>query len=355
VWGRKGRLKIGNFATLTFEQARAEAKRVLGRVALGEDPMAKRRAQRLGGARTQRAVIDDYLAMKQATLRPASLRGARLYLLGGYFKPLHASAITDIARADVALRLNAIIRDSGPITARAARAALSTFFTWAMKQGIVEGNPVIGTEDPGPGESRERVLKDAELAAIWRACGEDDYGKIIRLLMLTGCRRNEIGGLRQNEIDRDSATITLPADRVKNAHTHTLPLLPLAQRIIDSVAERTGRDSLFGDRSAAGFTAWSAAKAELDKRLGSKVAAWRLHDLRRTAATWLAEHGNIEPHIIEATLNHYSGHRAGVAGTYNRAPYERQIKNALSVWADHLQSIISGGKRKIVPFPQTSA
>ena len=351
--GRYRRMTIGDYPKVSAEEARVAARKIFGRVAHGEDPMAERQAQRLGAARTLRAVIDDYLAMKQATLRPASLRGARLYLLGGYFKPLHASAIPDITRGDVAVRLNAIIRDSGPITARAARAALSAFFAWAWKQGIVELNVVAGTEDPGPGESRERVLKDAELAAIWRACGEDDYGKIIRLLMLTGCRRDEIGGLQRTEIGKDEKgkpIITLPAERVKNKRTHTLPLLPLVQSIIDSIEPRAGRDSLFGDRSSAGFTAWSAAKANLDSRLKG-VAHWRIHDLRRTVATKMADLG-VEPHVIEAAVNHQSGRKAGVAGVYNRSTYEKQIKIALAKWEDHLRSLIEGGRRKVLNFPQ---
>jgi integrase len=354
VKGRYRRMTIGNYPKVSAEDARTAAKKIFGRVAHGEDPMAERQAQRLGAARSLRAVIDDYLAMKQATLRPASLRGTRLYLLGGYFRPLHASAITDITRADVAVRLNAIIKDSGPITARAARAALSAFFAWAWKQGIVEQNVVAGTEDPGPGESRERVLKDAELAAIWRACGDDDYGKIIRLLMLIPCRRQEIGGLRCNEIGKDEKgkpTITLPAERVKNKQTHTLPLLPLAQEIIDSIKPRAGRDSLFGDRSSAGFTRWSAGKADLDKQLKGKVADWRLHDLRRTVATKMGDLG-VEPHVIEAAVNHQSGHKAGVAGIYNRSTYEKQIKTALAKWEDHLRSLIEGGRRKVLNFPQ---
>jgi integrase len=349
--GRNRRMTIGDYAKLSAEEARTAAKAILGQVLLGKDPMAEKQAQRLGAARTLRAVIDDYLAMKQATLRPNSLRGARLYLTGDYFRRLHASGISDVTRADVALCLNAIIQKSGSITARAARAALSAFFAWAWKQGIVEQNVVAGTEDPGPGESRERVLKDAELAAIWRACGDDHYGNIIRLLMLTACRRDEIGGLRWNEIDRDKATITLPAERVKNRHSHTLPILPLAQRIIASIEPRAGRDSLFGDRSSAGFTAWSEAKANLDSRLKG-MAHWRLHDLRRTAATWMAEHGHVQPHVIEAVLNHYDGHRSGTHGRYNRAPYEQQIRAALALWNDHLRSLIAGDRRKVLHFAQ---
>jgi integrase len=272
-------------------------------------------------------------------------------LLGGYFRPLHPAAINDISRADIAVRINAVTRDNGPIVARAARAALAAFFTWAMRQGLTEGNPIIGT-DPGPTQrSRERVLSGSEISAIWHACGElNDFGKIVRLLICIPCRRQEIGALTWNEVDRNNGMLVLSSTRTKNKRELRLPLLPLAQSIIDSVPERDGRDFLFGDRSSQGFTAWSKFKAILDKRLGNKVAAWGLHDLRRTTATWLAEHGNIEPHIIEAVLGHFSGHRSGVHGVYNRAPYERQIKNALAVWSDHLQSIASRGRPKVVSY-----
>jgi integrase len=196
-------------------------------------------------------------------------------------------------------------------------------------------------------------LKDTELAAIWRACKDDDFGRIVRLLICTACRREEIGGLRWGEIDRDSGTITLPKERVKNNHEHVLPLTPPALEIIGSVKEQVGRTHLFGDRSSTGFTTWYVAKHDLDDRLG-EMAQWNLHDIRRGVATWLAEN-NIEPHVIEAILNHYSGHRGGVAGIYNRAKYVRQIRSALSLWDDHLRSLLDGGERKVLPFlPQAA-
>ena len=99
-------------------------------------------------------------------------------------------------------------------------------------EGVVEQNPVVGTRDPGKATSHDRVLKDAEIAAIWRACGDDDYGRIIKLLICFGMRREEAGGLRHGEIDLDAGTITLPAERVKNGHAHVLPLLGLARTII---------------------------------------------------------------------------------------------------------------------------
>ena len=348
--GRQRRLTVAQFDKLKAEQARGAAKLIFAKVALGEDPAATKEKERASGARTLRTIVVDYLAMKESTLRPESYRITKGYLLTGYhFRPLHSSAIAAIDRADIAPCLNKIIRESGRVTASRARAALSTLFVWAMKQGHCDRNPVAATEDPGPAEARERVLSDSEIGAIWNACGEDDYGKIIKLLVLTACRREEIGGLRWTEIDRDAATITLPASRVKNGHEHTLPLTTLALEIIGSIEQVVGRDHLFGDRSVNGFTGWGAAKDDLDQRL-DKVAEWRLHDLRRSVATWLAEHGDVEPHVIEAILNHYSGHRSGDAGTYNRAKYARQMRAALSLWDDHLRSLLDGRGRKVLPF-----
>ena len=112
--------------------------------------------------------------------------------------------------------------------------------------------------------------------------------------------------------------------------------------------QRVGRDHLFGTRSADGLSHWHA-KADLDRQLGAAVAPWRLHDLRRTAATRMADLG-VQPHIIEAVLNHYSGHRAGVAGIYNRSAYEREVRTALALWADHVRALVDGDGRKIVPI-----
>lgn len=360
--GRTRRSKIGDVEKLNAAEARKAAKKMLAKVVLGNDPQAEKAKARLI-ARTLRSVADEYLEMKnfeveKGKYRASSYRVCKLYLTGkAYFGPLHSTTITEISLMDVASRLNAITRNNGSVTSGRARSALSSVFTWAMQQGLMgahPNNPVIGTKKPEDGKSRERVLTDAELAAIWWACNEDDYGRITRLLMLTACRREEIGGLRWSEIDLEMGVLTLPAARVKNKHEHKLPLLPMALSIIGAIPERVGRDHLFGDRSNMGFTHWSARKADLDARLGDKVAQWGLHDLRRSVATWMAGYGDVEPHIIEAVLNYYSGHRSGVAGTYNRARYERQIRAALALWADHLQSVVEGGERKIVPFHKTA-
>src|SRR5262249_32826191 len=114
-------------------------------------------------------------------------------------------------------------------------------------------------------------------------------------------------------------------------------------RAIIAAVPRRSRDHLFGDRAGAGFTSWSRGKQDLDRRLGASVRAWRVHDLRRSVATGMADIG-IDPHIIEATLNHFSGHRRGVAGIYNRAKYERQIRESLVRWSEHVAELVEGRK-----------
>jgi integrase len=353
--GRTRRVLLGSADVLTVEQARGQAKKLLAKVALGEDPQGEREAARRQQTRTLRSVVEIYLAAKRTSLRPASLRVTKLYLTGAaYFGPLHSTPIDKITRADVASCLGVIARKSGTTTASRARSALSTLFAWAMGEGLCEANAVIGTNKPADPPARDRVLTDSELAAIWNACEGDDHGRIIRLLALTGARRQEIAGMRWSEIDLPAGTWTLPKERAKNGRALTLPLPPLALEIINTVPQIVGRDQLFGARAQAGFTQWDLHKRRLNGRLGGKVKAWRPHDLRRTVATRMADLG-VQPHVIEAVLNHYSGHRRGVAGIYNRSPYEREMRAALALWADYVAAMVSGGERRVVAFPQQSA
>jgi integrase len=352
--GASRRMLIGG-GELTAEQARGKARKVLAKVSLGEDPQADKVARRTKDQVTMRAIVEQYLADRASNWRAPTLRDNRRYLTAApYFGPLHSMAVDKIGRRDVASRIITIKRDHGPIVAGAARAKLSAFFTWGMQQGLCESNPVIGTEQPKRAEPRARVLSDAELAGIWRACAEDgDHGRIIRLLILLGSRRAEIGGMAWSELDLDALqpTWTLPSSRSKNDRPHTVPLLPMTLDIIRSVPQMATRDQLFGSRSAGGFVGWGKFKAKIDMRSG--VSKWTVHDIRRTVATRMNDIG-IAPHVVEQILNHVSGHRAGVAGVYNRSSYEREVRTALAQWHDHLRTLVEGGERKILGFPATA-
>ena len=242
--------------------------------------------------------------------------------------------------------IRAIASGRSAPTAAAARRALSAFFSWAVGEGFLNDgtNPVDGTRCPADSVPRDHTPIESELVAIWNGCGDEDFGRIVRLLILLGNRRQEVGGMRWSEIDLTAGVWVLPAERSKNRRSLTVVLPPPALAIIQSTP-KTNRDCLFGNRAGSGFTGWTSAKAELDRRLGSAVRPWRLHDLRRGVATGLIDLG-IAPHVVEACLNHYSGHRAGVAGVYNKSDYTRQIAAALARWSEHVLRPCRGARKQ---------
>jgi integrase len=347
--GHTRRITIGGADKVTPGEAREAARKILARVALGHDPQGEKQAKRQQAAHIVRSTVAAYLEAKQSEWRPVSLRITKLYLLTGpYFRPLHPLAISAVTRTDVATCIRAIARKHSTATAAAARRALSAFFAWAIADGLIGdgSNPVDGSHRPADPTPRDRVLAAAELVAIWNACGDDEHGRIMRLLILLGSRRQEVGGMRWSELNLEAGTWTLPAGRSKNRRAHTIALPAAALAIIKSVPQQAGRDCLFGDRADDGFTSWSNSKVELDRRLAGAVN-WKLHDVRRTVATHMADIG-IEPHVIEACLNHYSGHRRGVAGVYNRSNYERAVTAALARWSEHVLALVEGRESNVV-------
>jgi integrase len=318
---------IGRHGPLTPDTARAKAKQLLGVVAGGLDPFA----QALSGEGFP-AAIDRYLERKRGSLRPSSFNLTEHYLRG-HAEPLHSLRLAQIDRRKVAALLGEVETSSGPASRNRLRSALSAFFNWCVTEGLLETNPVTGTAKAAEGGSRERVLTQDELRQLWRALGDDKFSDVVRLLLLTGQRRNEIGKLQWGEIDLARKLIVLASGRTKNGRQHEVPLSAQALAIIEGMPRRNSSDFLFGKR---GFSDWAAVKAKLDQRAG--IAPWTLHDLRRTCATQLGELG-IQPHHIEAILNHYSGHRAGVAGVYQRAKYEGEMRAALQRWADWIEGI----------------
>jgi integrase len=351
--GRTRRYTLGAFEKLAPPDARRAAKKILGIVAVGGDPQNEKVQARLAEVHTLRSTIDKYLAARKSELRPASYKVTALYLTNPrYFGPLHRAAITAIGHADVAARISAIKRDVSPTTARQARTALSGLFAWAAGEGLMgnaPANPLLLTNVPAAPPPRERVLKDAELVAIWKACSDDDFGRIVRLLTLLGSRRAEVGGMRRSEIDAEAGAWLLPSARAKNKCSMLIPLSGPALKIINEVTPRPGRDCLFGDRSPAGFVAWTKRKHALDRHLGDAVSPWNIHDLRRTTASRMGDLG-VQPHVIEAVLNHQGGHKRGVAGIYNRSIYANEVKAALALWAEHVMALVEERGAKVVPL-----
>ena len=263
-------------------------------------------------------------------------------------KRLHALAVEVIDRRTIAVLLGEIAEKSGPFAANRTRASLSGFFSWLIREGIVEANPILATNEAIEGPPRTRVLSDDELAAIWNALGDDQYSSIVKLLLLTGCRREEIASLRWSEVDLDRAIATLPGERTKNRREHLVPLSAHALTVLAAQTRRVNpdgapRDLIFG-RGEGGWKNWSACKDELNARIHPPISGWNLHDFRRSVSTSLHQQFDTAPFLVELILGH-SGVQTGVAGIYNRANYVDQRRVALTRWADHIVGLATGEKK----------
>jgi integrase len=223
----------GRHGHLTPDQARNIAKTKLGQAAQGHDPFADQ--AKLRSSEVLGTAIERYFARRRKALKPKSLVEVHRHLLGNA-KRFHRLRLTEVTKGKVAELLHDIEERSGIVARNRLRSSLSAFFTWAITEGLLEANPVTGTAKANEGGPRERVLTEAELAEVWLALSSlaNPFSDIVRLLILTGQRRQEIGALRWDEIDFDSAVITLPPSRTKNNRQHELPLTPQARAILKS-------------------------------------------------------------------------------------------------------------------------
>ena len=326
--GQQKFLTIGRHGRWTPIGARREAKRLLGLIASGRDPST-------GDAPTLGAAAQQFLERQAHRLRPRTLIEVKRHLLV-HAKPLHGLRITKLDRRAIAARLSAIETASGASVRNRVRASLSTLLKWCIHEGWLDLNPVAATARAVDSPSRDRVLTNAEIKALWGALNNDQFGAVFKLLLLTAQRRTEIGDLKWDEIDFDRALIVLPSERTKNRKRHEIPLSAPALAILRAQPRFSGRDFVFGFDGRAGFANWYRAKQQLSAVIS---APWRLHDLRRTAATRMIDLGTA-PHVVEAVLNHYDGHRSGVAGIYNRSEYGPEKAAALSRWADALLAVV---------------
>lgn len=369
VGARQRRVTLGRTATLDPDRARRAAREVLAKADLGHDAQAERRERQAKATVTFGTVAQLYLDRVVAKQRPRSQVECRRHLQRDW-KPFGTHGIDEIGRRAVAARLQGLAEEHGPIASNRARATLSAFYAWAIGQGLADSNPVVGTSRIGVERPRERVLAAAEIRCIWAAVGDDDLGRIVKLLLLTGQRRGEVAAMTWAELDLDRGVWSMAAERTKNELPHDVPLSTQAKARIEEIVPRPGRRLLFGDGDGP-FSGWTKARRRLDQRIARQraearlgrplapgelpkpddaLAPWTLHDLRRTVVTGMNELG-IAPHVVEAVVNHVSGRaKAGVAGVYNRAVYAMEKRAALQAWADHLDEVLGLGERKVVPL-----
>lgn len=347
VHGRTKRVTLGSTKVFDAHAARAAAKDVMAKVRLGGDPAKEKNERREEATRdTLGSLVAPFLARQQKRLKPRSYYETVRHITK-HALPLHHQPIKAIDRRMVAQLLERLEANNGPGASNRVRTSLSAMFTWAVKAGHIEFNVVCNTNKAIENGPRERVLTDIELGAIWRALEDDDHGAVMKLLILTGARREEIAGLRWAELRLDEAVIRLPKERTKNSRAHDIPLAPQALAMLKA-RRRNGSELVFEQGS------YSRGKHALDQRLGGAIAHWTPHDFRRTISTRL--HGvpfSVQPHVIEALLGHVDGHRRGVAGVYNHQLYVPERTVALVAWGEHVERIAAGAA--VIDLPRKAA
>jgi len=304
-----------------------------------------RKAKDLGFSDYADRFVEDCLKERW----PASWKDGK-GLLDGHAKPvLRSKPLPDVDRADVRAALD---HAKGKVaTRRNLFAVLRRLFRWAVSQGDLEHNPLEGMEPPALPKSRDRVLADWELKLAFDAAGKEEvpFRVLIRLLILTGQRLEELAGARWEELDRAEALLRIPASRAKNRRATDVPLSAEVLNELDGLAgaKWPRRGLVFTTTGKTPVSGFSRAKRRLDKRMGElaheaqeerQVEAWRYHDLRRTFATGMQRLG-VRFEVTEALLNHVGSARSGVAGVYQRHDWKQEKQAALSAWGAFVVSL----------------
>lgn len=343
--GRLRRLTLGTYPRMKLQKARKEAMAALRAVDGGADPATEKRTQRLG--ETVGDLAKDYIEKYAKKFKKSWPDDDRM-LNAEVLPHWKARKVRELTRRDVRQLIEAIAERGSPITANRCLALVRKMLNFAIEQDWIEANVASLIQRPGQERSRDRVLNDDEIRMVWEACADERPAMcaLMRLRLVTAQRGGELASITWNEID--GAWLTLRAAATKNKRAHRVYLTKLAREILATVprvhdewvfAGRTDRAPM-GDAKKAG----SRIGARVLEALQADDATvetfdFRAHDLRRTAATRMAESG-IAQSTIAKVLNHAEG---GPRATqvYNRYEYDREKQVALETWSRDLRRILS--------------
>lgn len=363
------RLTLGRWPAVGVAEARGLAQKALLTAAKGRDPALLKREQQEQSADRFEAVAAEFVE-RRCRLRKLRTAGEIEVMIGKYLLPAWSGRrISTITKHDVLKVVDAIADRGHGRQANKVLGLVKQMFSWAEQRGLVERNVAAGIPKPHAEKSRDRVLSDAELAAVWRAVEPMGWPwcPFIRLLTLLGQRRSEVATMRWQDLDLDAGLWRMPGELTKMGRSRELPLPGAAVKLLKALPRVDGPGGfvfpsgrLGSARAVSGF---SKAKRRLDaEMLGllQKEAAdlggdptkvnldpWRLHDLRRSVATGLQRLG-VRLEVTEAVLGHVSGSRAGVVGVYQRHQYLPEQRVALERWAQHVARLIGGEGAKVV-------
>jgi integrase len=330
VGRNRKRVTIGRYPIVTLSEARARARELIAERVLGKDDVPSLKFEDAIPIFIASRYGDDYVkpGTKEETER----------LLRRYFLPKfrHEQLVT-IKTHEVANIIDKLHKT--PSTAHHAFGAIRLFFRWAEGRQYVLRSPCAVLQPPPTSMPRDRVLSCDEIKAVLTAVREDNgtFPTIVELLLLTGQRRGEIMNLRAEWIDWEGRTITFPAKVTKNKRQHTIPFGPRAEELLRRGEAKGMLFPALGTNGKRPYGGWSKSKAGLDERC--LLPYWTLHDLRRTFATNLAALG-VPVHVTEKALNHVSGTMGGIVAVYQRHTYEKEIRDAMTVWGTCLDDLM---------------
>jgi integrase len=347
------RLTLGRYPAVSLTDAREAARTAMENAAKGIDP---RRIREIEVAENRRQAELTFASVTSDFLKKYAERRLRASTVAEYKRAFARAKewndwpVKDIARRDIIKLLDGLEAKGQGTTADLTFAYLRRFFGWAVDRDILEASPCDRLRRDRNTVARDRVLTEAEIRDVWSAFDKIGYpfGPMFKILLLTGQRRSEVAAMRWDELRDWSGKAPywdIPGDRTKNGLAHIVPIVPEAKALIDGCLK--DGPYVFSTTGKTPSTGYSRAKANVDKmivearekREEDPMPAWRLHDLRRTVVTLLNERLGIQPHIVEALVNHLSGFRSGVAGIYNRAEYLDERRAALGRWADYVAQV----------------
>lgn len=324
------RMKLGVYSRLSLATAREKAVELLRQVDEGIDPTKRRRTPNM----RVEAVCRQFISL-HAQARNRSWREAERILEREFIAPFAQRDVREIKRYDVLEIMDAAIARGSGYQANRILSHVRKFFNWCVERGIVDVSPIVGLKAPTKEQSRDRVLNDDEITRLLHVCKNEVYPfrYFIPLLLATAQRRGELTQMRWSEIDFEAKLWVIPGSRAKNGKPNVVPLSDFALDVLNEVPRFLDCDFVFTTTRNTSLSGFTKMRKRLAER--SQTSGWRLHDLRRTAASGMAR-ATVAPHVIEKVLNHVSGTISGVAAIYNRYGYDVEKRKALDAWGAHL-------------------
>jgi integrase len=336
---------IGAYPALGLKDARELGAKALRAVAEGRDPGREKLLARSAKADSVERVVEEFLERHvRRSNRPRTAQGTERLLRQHVLPHWRGRMVHDITRRNVLDILDRVVDGGAPITANRVFATVRKFFNWCTARDILAASPCAGVKPPTAERARDRVLSDDELRLVWAAADKlgGTFGPLVKLLALTGQRRDEVARMRHNELNLDARLWTLPAERTKNNKPHEVPLSNATLPVLGSVPRIAGSPFVLATNGGASpISGYSEGKRRLDALLPADMPAWRLHDLRRTCASGLARLGINLP-VIEKVLNHSSGSFAGIVGVYQKHSFADEKRQALEAWGNFVEALVEG-------------